>query len=58
MKVNRIVSRYGVGWLLGGAIMIVYRGLVRPNWPLWPFLAAAILLTMVGDHLVERYLIK
>ncbi len=51
------MSRFDVGWLLGGATIVAYHEL-RPSFPFWPFVMAAIILPMVGRHLAEKYLAK
>lgn len=49
------MSRFDVGWVLGGAIIMAYHEL-RPNFPFWPFVAAAVVLTIVGSRLAKKYL--
>lgn len=49
------MSRFDIGWLLGGAIIMAYHEL-RPSLPFWLLVMVAVVLTIVGSRLAKKYL--
>lgn len=57
IEVYNLVSRFSVGYLTGGGVMMAYFAL-RPTWPFWALLVLAVVSALVSGHLAEKYLTK